>query len=35
MFVGEDHILAKIESSEKEIEILEGEGKNEKSNNSY
>ena len=34
MFVGEDHILAKIESSEKEIEILEGEGKNEKSNNS-
>ena len=35
MFVGEDHILTKIESSEKEIEILEGEGKNEKSNNSY
>lgn len=34
MFVGEDHILAKIESSEKEIEILEGEDKNEKSNNS-
>lgn len=35
MFVGEDHILTKIESSEKEIEILEGESKNEKSNNSY
>ena len=35
MFVGEDHILTKIESSEKEIEILEGEDKNEKSNNSY
>ena len=30
MFVGEDHILTKIESSETEKEILEGENKNEK-----
>lgn len=35
MFVGEDHILTKIESSELEKEILEGNKKNEKDNNSY
>ena len=34
MFVGEDHILTKIESSDFEKEILEGENINEKSNNS-
>lgn len=33
MFVGENHILTKIESSEAEKEILEGD-RNEKSNNS-
>ena len=32
MFVGEDHILTKIQASEKEIEIIEGE-KNDKYNN--
>ena len=35
MFVGEDHILTKIESSELEKEIIEGEIKNEESNISY
>ena len=34
MFVGEDHILTKIESSELERKILEGEKINEKNNNS-
>ena len=34
MFVGDDHILTKIESSELEKKILEGEKQNE-SNNSY
>jgi len=34
MFVGEDHILTKIESSEQERKILEGEKDNEKNNNS-
>ena len=34
MFVGENHILTKIECSELEQEILEGD-KNEKNNNSY
>ncbi len=34
MFVGENHILTKIECSETEKEILEGD-KNEKNNNSY
>ena len=34
MFVGDDHILTKIESSELEKEILEGKEENEKSNNS-
>ena len=33
MFVGENHILTKIECSELEKEILEGD-RNEKSNNS-
>ena len=32
MFVGEDHILTKIESSELEQKILNGENKNEKNN---
>ncbi len=35
MFVGDDHILTKIESSELERNILEGEKQNEKNNNSY
>ena len=35
MFVGQDHILTKIECSEKEKEILEGGKKDEKNNNSY
>lgn len=35
MFVGDDHILTKIESSELEKKILEGEQQNEKYNNSY
>lgn len=34
MFVGEDHILTKIQSSEKEKEIIEGEKQYEKNNNS-
>ena len=34
MFVGEDHILTKIESSNMEKEIIEGD-KFEKNNNSY
>jgi type IV secretory pathway VirB4 component len=34
MFVGEDHILTKIESSDLEKEILEGEKNNEEYNNS-
>ena len=35
MFVGDDHILTKIECSNLEKEILEGEKANEKSNNSF
>ena len=35
MFVGEDHILTKIESSELEKEIIEGGKINEKNNSSY
>ena len=35
MFVGDDHILTKIECSELEKEILEGDKNNEKNNNSY
>ena len=35
MFVGEDHILTKIESSELEKEIIEGRKVNEKNNSSY
>ena len=34
MFVGEDHILTKIQASEKELEIIEGEKINDKNNNS-
>ena len=34
MFVGEDHILTKIQASEREKEIIEGENQNEKNNNS-
>ena len=34
MFVGEDHILTKIQSSNIEKEIIEGEKINEKNNNS-
>ena len=34
MFVGEDHILTKIESSELERKILEGDKDESKSNNS-
>ena len=32
MFVGEDHILTKIQSSEKEREIIEGSENNDKNN---
>lgn len=32
MFVGEDHILTKIQSSEIEKEIIEGENINDKNN---
>lgn len=35
MFVGDDHILTKIECSESEKKIVEGEHKNEEDNNSY
>ena len=35
MFVGEDHILTKIESSDLEKEIIEGENKIAKNYNSY
>ena len=35
MFVGENHILTKIECSEKEKNIIEGEKINEKNSNSY
>ena len=35
MFVGEDHILTKIECSETEKNIVEGDKLNEKNNNSY
>ena len=35
MFVGEDHILTKIECSETEKNIVEGDKFNEKNNNSY
>ena len=34
MFVGEDHILTKIETSDLEKEIIEGEKINDKNNNS-
>ena len=34
MFVGEDHILTKIQASEGERAIIEGEKLNEKDNNS-
>ena len=34
MFVGEDHILTKIQASEGEREIIEGEKQDEKNNNS-
>ena len=34
MFVGENHILTKIECSDMEREIIEGEGEFEKNNNS-
>ena len=35
MFVGDDHILTKIEASDLEKKIIEGEKKIEKNNNSY
>ena len=35
MFVGDDHILTKIESSDFEKQIIEGEYKNVQNNNSY
>ena len=35
MFVGDDHILTKIEASDLEKKIIEGENKIEKNNNSY
>jgi len=35
MFVGEDHILTKIECSELEKQTIEGANKNEENNNSY
>lgn len=35
MFVGEDHILTKIQTSELEKEIIEGEKQNDKNNDSY
>ena len=35
MFVGEDHILTKIQSSEKEKEIIEGEKINNENNYSF
>ena len=35
MFVGDNHILTKIESSETEKEILEGDKNREKNNNRY
>ena len=35
MFVGEDHILTKIDCSDVEKQIVEGETKNENDNNSY
>ena len=34
MFVGEDHILTKIQASEIEKQIIEGEKNNVKNNNS-
>ena len=34
MFVGEDHILTKIQASEGEKEIIEGEKQNDQNNNS-
>lgn len=34
MFVGEDHILTKIQASEKEKEIIEGEKQNNENNDS-
>ena len=35
IFVGDDHILTKIEASDSEKKIIEGENKIEKNNNSY
>ena len=35
MFVGEDHILTKIQSSKEEKKIIEGEKQNDKNNDSY
>ncbi len=35
MFVGEDHILTKVDCSETEKEIVEGKKENENNNNSY
>ena len=35
MFVGDDHILTKIEASDLEKKIIEGENKIEKNNNGY
>lgn len=34
MFVGEDHILTKIQSSDMEKQLIEGEKNNDKNNNS-
>ena len=34
MFVGEDHILTKIQASDIEINFIEGEKNNDKNNNS-
>lgn len=34
MFVGEDHILTKIQASDFERELIEGEKVNDKNNNS-
>ena len=35
MFVGEDHILTKVDCSDLEKQIVEGGTKNENDNNSY
>ena len=34
MFVGEDHILTKIQASDGEMKLIEGEKENDKYNNS-